>query len=76
MKSGVFASPISNVRALAMAIALTIQKPDLLSRFQMLFDKMEANCPDFKWLGFQISDPIRNSDHLQPNLFWTIRNPD
>ena len=29
-----------------------------LSRFQMVFDKMVAICPDFKWLGFQISDPI------------------
>ena len=47
-----------------------------LSRFQMVFDKMAAICPDFKWLCFRISDPIQNSDHLQPNLFWTIQNPD
>ena len=42
----------------------------------MVFDKMAAICPDFKWLGFRISDPIQNLDHLQPNLFWTIQNPD
>ena len=29
-----------------------------LSGFQMVFDKMAAISPDFKWLGFQISDPI------------------
>ena len=27
-------------------------------------------------LGSQISDPIRNQDHLQHNLFLTIQNPD
>ena len=32
--------------------------------------------PDLKWLGFQISDPIQNPDHLEPNLFWAIQNPD
>ena len=37
---------------------------------------MVAICPNFKWLGFQISDPIQNLDHLQPNLFLTVRNPD
>ena len=26
-------------------------------------------------LGFRISDPIQNSDHLQTNLFLTIQNP-
>ena len=34
----------------------------------MGFDKMVAICADFKWLGFRISDPIQNPDHLQPNL--------
>ena len=43
-----------------------------LSRFQMVFDKMVPTCPDFKWLGIGISDPIQNSDHMQPNLFLTI----
>ena len=42
----------------------------------MVFDKMAAICPDFKCLGFQISDPIQNPDHLQANLFSTIWNPD
>ena len=47
----------------------------LLLRFQIVFDKMGAICLDFIRLGFQISDPIRNQDHLQPNLFSTIQNP-
>ena len=42
----------------------------------MVFHKMVAICPGFKCLGFLISDPIPNSDHLQPNLFLTIQNPD
>ena len=48
-----------------------------LSKFQMfLTNKMETICLNFKWLGFQISDPFRNPDHLQPNLLSTIQNPD
>ena len=39
-------------------------------------DKMMAICPNFKWLGFRISDPIWNPEHLLPNLFSTIQNPD
>ena len=35
-----------------------------LSRFQMVFDKVPPICSDFKWLGFRISDPIRNLDHF------------
>ena len=30
--------------------------------------------PDFKWLGFRISDPFLNLDHLHTNLFLTIQN--
>ena len=37
---------------------------------------MVAICPDFKWLGFQITDPIQNWDHSQPNLFLIIWNSD
>ena len=37
---------------------------------------MAAICPDFKWLGFRISDAIQNPDRLQPNLSLTIGNPD
>ena len=37
---------------------------------------MAAISPDFKWSGFRISDPIRNPDYLQPNLFLTIQNQD
>ena len=29
-------------------------------------------CPDLKWLGFRLSDPIGNLDHWQTNLFLTI----
>ena len=37
---------------------------------------MASICPDFKWLGLQISDTIQNPDHLQPNLHLTNQNPD
>ena len=37
---------------------------------------MVAICPDFKLLGFPISDPVQNPDHLKHNLFLTIWNPD
>ena len=47
-----------------------------LSGFQMVFDLMAGICPDFNWLGFWISESIRNPDHLKPNLFMTIQNPD
>ena len=36
----------------------------------MIFDKMVAICLDFKWLGYQISDPIWNLNHLQTNLYF------
>ena len=42
----------------------------------MVSDKIAAICPNFKWLGFRILDAIQNLDHLQPNLFLTIQNPD
>ena len=35
-----------------------------LSRYQMVFDNMVAICPDFKWSGFHILDPIGNPDYL------------
>ena len=54
----------------------TIRNLDILVRISNGFDKITAICPDFKWLGFQISDLIRNPDHLQPNLFLCIQNPD
>ena len=43
--------------------------------FQSLAE-MASICRDFKWLGFRFSDLIQNPDHLQPNLFLTIQNPD
>ena len=47
----------------------------IVSIFQMAVDKMVAAiCLNFKWLGFQISDPIQNLDQLQTNLFSTIWN--
>ena len=42
----------------------------------MVIDKMVAICPDFKWLCFLISDPIQNSNLVQPNLCLTIQNPE
>ena len=55
----------------------TIRKPDQFKYgFQIVLDKIVPICPDIKWLGFQISDPILNPDHLQPNLFLTIWDPD
>ena len=42
--------------------------PTFLSTFQVVFDIMLLICLDFKWPGFQISDPIQNPDHLQTNL--------
>ena len=74
----------SNAQALAMAIATvqtirnqTIQNLDVFVRISNGFCQNGCHFfPDFKWLGFQISDLIPNPDHLQPNLFWTIWNPD
>ena len=47
-----------------------------LSGFLMVFDNTAVICPGFKWVGFQISDPIPNPDHLKVDLFLTITNPD
>ena len=68
----------SNGRALPIPIAIvpTIQNQDIFVCFQMVFDKMVAICLNFKWLDFRISDPIRNPDLAQPNLFLTIQNSD
>ena len=69
LKSQLFDGWISNSLVLAMAIdiAPTIRKPDHL--------KSRHFCSNFKWLGFWISDLIRNPDHLHPNLFLTIQIP-
>ena len=37
---------------------------------------MAAICPDFKWSGVLISDPIRNPDHLQTDLSLNNQNLD
>ena len=37
---------------------------------------MGAVCPDFKWLGFRISDPFQNLNYLKTNLFLASWNPD
>ena len=39
----------------------------------MVFEKVVAICPDFKCSGLQISDPDRYPEHLQTNLFLTLR---
>ena len=72
---------IGQALALGISIVPTIQKPDhsKSGHFSLDFNffyKMVAICPDFKWLSFRISDPIKNPDHLQPNLFLTILNLD
>ena len=60
---------------LALAIVLTIQKTGpfeirtFLSGFQIVCDNMAAMCPDYKWLGFRISDLIQNPDHFQIKRF-------
>ena len=41
-----------------------------LSWFKKVFVKMVAICLDFKWLGFQISDPIWNPTICNPTSFW------
>ena len=66
----------SNGLDLAMAIVPNIHNSDTFPGFQMVCDKMAAICRDIKWLRFRISDPIRNSEHLQSNLFLNIWNPD
>ena len=58
------------------AIAPTIQNPDNFVRISNGFGKTADICPDFKWLGFWISDPIRNPDYFQPKLFCTIQIPE
>ena len=47
---------------------LTIQKQTFLSQFQMVSAKIAIICTDFKWLGFRISDPFQNPEHLQPGF--------
>ena len=42
----------------------------------MSIDKKVAIYPDLKWLGFWISYPIQNLDHLKTNLCLAIQNPD
>ena len=75
---------LGNIRShgWSLAIVPTIWKtgpfeiPTFLSKFQIVFDKMATIFPDFKWLGFSISDPEQNPDNLKPNLFLTFQNPD
>ena len=53
----------------------TIHNLCFLTRFQIVFDKIAAICPNFKKLGFRISDPILNTDHLQPQpLFFHLKS--
>ena len=35
----------------------------------MVYNKMAAICPDFKWLGFRISDPIQIQTICNPTCF-------
>ena len=60
---------------MAKAIVPTIWKLDhsksghFCQDFKWLLTKMATICLDFKWLGFRISNPIQNPDHLQPFSF-------
>ena len=64
------------VMQIAMAIATTIRDPDVFVQISNGYWQMVAICSVFKWLCLRNSDPSRNQDHLQPNLFLTIWNPD
>ena len=61
-------SGFSSCLNMSIAKVPTIQKPD--------HSKSGSFCLDFKWLGFQFSDPIQNPDHFQPSLFSNIQNSD
>ena len=61
---------------MAIVMVPTIWNRDVFVQISNDFWQMVTICPDFKWLGSQISDPIRNPGHWQPNLFWTFGNPD
>ena len=39
----------------------------------MVFEKWRSFVPNFKWLGFQILNPIWYQDYLQTNFFLTIQ---
>ena len=81
LKSGLFKSqisscPNSNILAVVMVIALvpTSRKWDQSKSGHFVWISNDLGqiapiCPDFKWLGFQISDPVQNPNLLQPNLF-------
>ena len=66
-------------KGLAMVMVLAILKLDhakpFLSGFEMVYDKMAAICPNFKWLALWIPDPIQNPDHFQTNHYLTIWSP-
>ena len=75
-KTGFFEGPFLTVQfSNGKALAPTIRKPDR-SKSGCFFYKMAGIFLDFKCLVFWILDPIQNLDHLWPNLFSTIWNPD
>ena len=65
----------SNGQALATAIALvpTIWKPDIFVQISKGFWQDGCLLSGFQMFGLRDLDPIRNPDHLQPNLFLTIQ---
>ena len=86
LKSGLFEGQISNVPVFKGSGLGYSHSPNhlktwpfkiwmFLSGFQMIFHKLVAICLDFKCLGFQISEPIRNPDHFELNNFSTEWNP-
>ena len=61
LKSGLFEGQI-----------FKLKNETFFSVFQMFFENMAAICPDFKWLGFLVSDPIQNFEwDLKSGLFAT-----
>ena len=61
-------------KAKSIAMVPTIGNQDIFGWIlNGFFYKTAAFCPYFLWSGFRISDPIRNPEHLETNLFLTIQ---
>ena len=58
---------------MAIAIATTIQIVDIFVQISKGFGQNGIHLSGFQMVGFRISDPIQNRNHLQPNLFLKSR---
>ena len=56
----------------AVAMVPTIQNPDILVQISNGFWLNWGHMLGFKWLGFWISNPIQNRDHLQTEILFDI----